>query len=199
MLFFKSKILKGLIIFYGLIFVISFTVAFVVFNGGGILKAISPGLGSTAADTQGSAVGGLEIFYRDQYPLCQELHDQQPVAQRQLTMGELAATGWNDWREGRFKDLELTRPAANRLVITHTHPGLCPEHLRQRHLEPDPTEHYLAVYYGPVEIGKQGGIVRMTTIEVKALPAEIQTAIRNGNINFTSEEELLLSLENYDE
>jgi len=82
-----------------------------------------------------------------------------------------------------------------RLIIEHTEAGLCPEHQKRWHLLADETGQKVAIFLGPGEIGKEGGLVRVTDIKINGLPANLQEKIKNGSLEFLDWDDLIATLD----
>lgn len=81
------------------------------------------------------------------------------------------------------------------VIISRLQQGMCPEHQQRWHLEVDETGEKVAIYIGPPQVGKEGGLVRVTNIEITNLPKELQERIVDGVIEFLTWEELIGTLD----
>lgn len=81
------------------------------------------------------------------------------------------------------------------IIIYQKKEGLCPADSLKSHL--GISGDYVAVYRGP--IGLNGGIERVTDIRVDELPAEFKEKIKNGDLDFANEAELMDALDTMDE
>ncbi len=145
---------------------------------------------------------GTAVYFREQYSLCAK-YDLGCHSEKLVDV-----TLRNEFNNLTYTELETKYPEAagwkikweqNKVIIERTQPGLCPEHKERWHLEPDETGEKVAVYVGPIEVGKEGGLVHKTDIMLSSLPLEIQDKIRSGKLEFVDWEELIATLDSLDE
>ncbi len=86
-----------------------------------------------------------------------------------------------------------------KIIIQHSLPGLCKEHSKRWHLRSDEKGEMVAVYLGPAQIKRAGGIVQKTNIRIKDLPTKLREKIETGKLEFLSWEELIGTLDSLDE
>lgn len=87
----------------------------------------------------------------------------------------------------------------DKIIIEHSFPGLCKEHRNRWHLRPDEEGEMVAVYLGPSQIKRAGGLVQKTKVRIKDLPTTLREKIEAGNFEFLSWEELIGTLDSLDE
>lgn len=145
---------------------------------------------------------GTSVYLREQYALCSKYNlgcDTEKL---------IDGAARNEFNNMTYTELEAKYPESanwkikwelNKIVIEKIQPGLCPEHKERWHLEPDETGEKVAAYVGPVEVGKEGGLVHKTDIMLSSLPLEIQDKIRAGKLEFINWEELIATLDSLDE
>jgi len=152
----------------------------------------------TQKDMRKAVVPEDEIVLREWYAICQKYQFScssekrlEGVAREELnnlTQAELQskfpeAANWKIiWKE-------------NRIVLEHTEPGLCPQHQKRWHLLADETGQKVAVFLGPSAIGKEGGLVNLTDININGLPPKLQEKIRNGSMEFLDWDNLIATLD----
>lgn len=73
--------------------------------------------------------------------------------------------------------------------------GLCPEDAQKRHL--GVSGEFVSIVQGPV--GVDGELLQVLDIKVSRLPKEWQEKVRKGELDFSSEQELLEALDSIDE
>ena len=145
---------------------------------------------------------GTAVYLREQYALCAKYN----LGCDTIKLIDGAAR--NELNNMTNMDLEVKYPESanwrikweqNKVVIEKVQPGLCPDHKERWHIEPDEKGEKIAVYIGPVEVGKEGGLAHKTDIMLNRLPLEIQDKIRAGKMEFINWEELIATLDSLDE
>lgn len=81
------------------------------------------------------------------------------------------------------------------ITIFKTVDKLCPEDAKKRHL--GVSGEYVSIMEGPV--GVDGDLLEVLDIKVANLPKEWQEKVKKGELNFSSEQELLEALDSIDE
>lgn len=85
----------------------------------------------------------------------------------------------------------LVAQTGQNIYITKQQQGLCDVHRKIIHLGVNASGEFLTIYYGPVAVGADGGIQRVTDIAVSSLPFDQRQEIEAGNLEVYSEEELI--------
>ena len=139
-----------------------------------------------------------EVVLREWYAICQKyqlscsnekrLEGAEREELNNLTEAELQvkfpeAAGWKIiWEE-------------KRITLEHAEAGLCPEHQKRWHLLADETGQKVAIFLGPQEIGKDGGLVNITDIDINGLPFNLQEKIKKGSMEFLDWDDLIATLD----
>lgn len=143
-----------------------------------------------------------KVYLRERYELCRQF---------KLDCGNeslLKGTARADLNNLTKKELDNKYPPeagwqviwqGHKVVFEKTEEGLCPEHKNRWHLALDETGEWIAIYYGPSEIGIAGGLIKRTEIRAEDLPGEIQDRIINGNMEFLNWEDLIATLDSLEE
>jgi hypothetical protein len=124
-----------------------------------------------------------EIYYTQ----CQHLIQRKVLAGEEYPGADedaLRASGW-----------ALYHNSNQDITIFKNIDGLCPKDEHKRHL--GVAGEYVAVVKGPV--GANGDLVEILDVRIDRLPEEWQTRVKAGNLNFSSEQELLEALDSIDE
>lgn len=100
-----------------------------------------------------------------------------------LSIEELKAQGWSVYENG------------DETVIFKLVNEVCPEDKKKRHL--GAAGDYVAVFEGPV--GVAGEQIEVLDVLVDSLPVEWQVKVRQGELGFVSEADLLQALDSIDE
>lgn len=87
----------------------------------------------------------------------------------------------------------------NEVTITHNLEGLCEAHRSMYHLGSNETGQYVAVYYGPSDVGSSAGAFLVTDISLSRLSAEQIAALQAGNYEYHSQDDLIAMLDNFSE
>lgn len=143
-----------------------------------------------------------KVYIGEQYAVCQK---------HQLSCGQVSLLEGNA-REALAgdseEDLKEKYPAqggwsivweGEDVLLQQVWPGLCPEHKKRWHLAPDETGQRIAVYLGPAQVGKEGGVYRETEIELERLSPDLQERIKNGSMEYLTWEEVVATLDSLDE
>ncbi len=94
---------------------------------------------------------------------------------------------------------QIEKHSENSILLIKRVAGLCPEHKKIYHLGLNATGDYVTVYYGPSVVKEEGGIFKISEIQVKDLPEKYQDKIKNGQIEFYNEEEIIATLDSFSE
>ena len=140
--------------------------------------------------------------WKEQYAICAAYHldckakpmkvDESVVAQiQQFTLHELAEVyPLPEWSVEE-KD--------NQVTITHNLEGLCSIHHNIYHLGSSENEQYVAVYYGPSDVGAAAGVFLVTEVPLHCLSAEQMTELSSGIYEYRSRDDLIAMLDNLSE
>lgn len=178
---------KPLIILFSGVWLVSFLLAFWAGSSGswqGEKKPL-PSLGNALFTGGQAKVPELEeqVYYtRCRHLLTRDLDIDDP--RRQKTSSELSKEGWAYYHSD-----------SSQAIIFKNLDAICPDCADQRHL--GTAGDFVAVYQGPV--GVPGDQVKVLSIQVSRLPLEWQDKVRRGELNFSSEQELLEALDSIDE
>jgi len=123
-----------------------------------------------------------EIYYLK----CQHLKKREILAAELPELSEQALKG-QGWAVYHNNDHSIT--------IFKNVDGLCPEDANKRHL--GVSNGFVAIFEGPV--GTPGKMLEVLDIKVERLPKEWQEKVKKGELNFSSEQELLEALDSIDE
>lgn len=86
-----------------------------------------------------------------------------------------------------------------KLIIIKKNAGLCPCHQSIKHLGPNSNEDFVAIYFGPQIVGVEAGIFEVTEIALKNLPLDYQAKIKNHEIEFYQQDEMIAVLDSLSE
>lgn len=140
--------------------------------------------------------------WKEQYALCAMYQldckatpmtvDESVEAQiKQFTLHELAEVyPLPEW-EIKERDTEVT--------IMHNLEGLCDVHRSIYHLGSNATGQYVAVYYGPSDVGEDAGTFLVTDVPVSRLSTEQKAALSAGEYEYRSQDDLIAMLDNLSE
>ena len=87
----------------------------------------------------------------------------------------------------------------NQVTIVHQVEGLCKKHRNMYHLGSNETEQWIAVYYGPSAVGTAAGAFLITDVPVSHLSKEQIRALKNGEYEYHSQDDLIAMLDNMSE
>ncbi|MCR6546811.1 hypothetical protein [Dehalobacterium formicoaceticum] len=186
------KHIKRMVGFCALAFVVSFAASFLFADHTfWHNESKKPLYGNSLRDNQTQTVGMIpenatikeEIYYTQ----CQHLIQKEIIAGEAypgMDEDALRAAGWALYHNN---DREIT--------IFKNIDGLCPKDEHKRHL--GAVGEYVAVLKGPV--GVTGELVEVLDIRIDRLPQEWQTKVKEGTLNFSSEQELLEAMDSIDE
>lgn len=131
-----------------------------------------------------------DVFFGTFYLTCNHLIKEQPDTELSgIALSELVKKYSPD--EGWVVDTLNPK----HIMIYKRKEGLCPGDAAKRHL--GVKGDFVAVYRGPV--GLNGGIERVTDIRVEELPVEFRAKLREGQLDFANEDELMDALDTIDE
>ncbi|MGI6684972.1 MAG: hypothetical protein ACOX47_05765 [Bacillota bacterium] len=139
------------------------------------------------AQAVGMIPGNTKIKEEIYYTKCKHLIQREIMAEEaypEANEETLKAEGWTLYHN---RDGSIT--------IFKNVDGLCPEDAQKRHL--GVSEEFVCIIEGPV--GVDGDILEILDIKVNNLPQEWQDKVRKGELDFSSEQELLEALDSIDE
>lgn len=85
------------------------------------------------------------------------------------------------------------------IIMTRNLPGLCPEHKKIYHFGVNAGGNYLAVLYGPHQVGTDGGVYLLTDIAWRDITPEEQKKILQGEYEFYFKEDMIVALDSFSE
>ena len=85
------------------------------------------------------------------------------------------------------------------VTITHYVEGLCKKHRTIYHLGSSENGQFVAVYYGPSEVGNAAGVFLVTDVPLDRLSPERLTALYGGQYEYRSQDDLIAILDNFSE
>ena len=85
------------------------------------------------------------------------------------------------------------------IVLTKNLAGLCPKHKKIYHFGKNESGEYLAVLYGPYQVGGGGGTYLLTDIAWQQISTEEQEKILQGDYEFYLQEDMITALDSFSE
>ena len=85
------------------------------------------------------------------------------------------------------------------VTITHNLDGLCAMHHSMYHLGSSANGQYVAVYYGPSDVGNAAGTFLVTDVPLNRLSQEQKTSLSTGAYEYRSQDDLIAMLDNFSE
>ena len=85
------------------------------------------------------------------------------------------------------------------VTIQHNLAGLCSKHRSVYHLDGNETGQYLAVYYGPSNVGTAAGAFLVTDVLLSKLSPDQLVELYAGDYEYYSQDELIAVLDNFSE
>lgn len=140
--------------------------------------------------------------WKEQYALCAVYHlgckaklmdvEESVEAQiKQFTLPELAEVyPLPEWQVEEYD---------NEVTIIHNLEGLCNVHHGMYHLGGSENGQYVAVYYGPSNVGTAAGAFLVTDVPLDRLNQEQRTALSAGEYEYRSQDDLIAMLDNLSE
>jgi len=87
----------------------------------------------------------------------------------------------------------------NMVTITHNLEGLCEVHHSIFHLGCSENGQYVAVYYGPSDVGNAAGAFLVTDVPINRLSPEQMSELQAGTYEYRSQDDLIAMLDNFSE
>lgn len=110
---------------------------------------------------------------------------------KNFTLGELAEVyPLPEW---------TVQEADSTVTITHNLEGLCKTHHKFFHLGSSENGQYVAVYYGPSDVGSSAGAFLVTDVPLNRLSPEQVTELHAGAYEYRSQDDLIAMLDNLSE
>lgn len=177
-----------------LFFIVSFTVSFLfadhTFWDNEVKKPLhGKNLMGAQTQTVGTIPENTLIKEEVYYTQCQHL------VQREILAGEIYPGADEDALRASGWALYHNSNSEQGITIFKNIDDLCPEDEHKRHL--GVAGEYVAVLKGPV--GVNGDLIEVLDVRIDRLPAEWQMKVKEGTLNFSSEQELLEALDSIDE
>ncbi len=147
----------------------------------------SPNLETGQSQTVGIIPAKTKIIEQIYYTKCHHLTKREILASELLPEANEQTLKKEGWAIYHNSDGSIT--------ISKNVEGVCPEDMKKRHL--GVSGEYVAIYEGPV--GVPGKLLKVLDVKVAKLPKEWQEKVKKGELNFSSEEELLQALDSIDE
>lgn len=186
------KRINRLVGFCALVFVGSFTLSFLFADHTfWHNESKKPLYGESLRDNQTQMVGMIpeNTFIKEEiyYTQCQHLIQREIIAGEAYPGADEDALRADGWALYHNNDQEIT--------IFKNIDDLCPKDVHKRHLGVE--GEYVAVLKGPV--GVAGDLIEVLDIRIDRLPQEWRKKVKEGTLNFSSEQELLEALDSIDE
>ena len=85
------------------------------------------------------------------------------------------------------------------ITLTKNLDGLCPKHKKIYHFGANASGEYLAVLYGPHQVGNSGGTYLLTDIAWQKISLEEREKIMQGEYEFYFQEDMIAALDSFSE
>lgn len=142
------------------------------------------------------------FVWKQQYTLCTLYHldcSAEPMPVEESVEAQIKTFTFEELAEVYPLPEWKLQEVDNEITITHNLDGLCETHRNIYHLGSNETGQYIAVYYGPSDVGSAAGAFLVTDVLLSRLSAEQIAALYDGDYEYRSQDDLIAMLDNFSE